>query len=83
MLSRADRKSKYRAIEDLRRRRIANLLLIRDAYESQGACARHLGLTEPFMSQILSGARNIGEVLARDIERAAGKPEGWLDQRRT
>ena len=82
MLSGADRKAKYKGIEDLRKRRIANLQTLVDAHDSQAAFARLYGCNESFISQILSGARNIGEVLARDIEVKFGMPCGWLDIRR-
>ena len=82
MLSRSDRKSKYKAIQDLRKRRIENLKTACELYPSQAAFARKVGMSESMLSQILCGARNMGEVLARDIERGLELPEGWLDKRR-
>ena len=32
-----------------------------------------------YISQLFSGLRGFGEKSARNVERAAGKPDGWLD----
>lgn len=81
MLSAADRKAKYKGIEDLRKRRIANLQTLVDQCDTPAAFARVYGCSPSFVSQVLSGARNIGEKLARDLESKMGVPPGWLDIR--
>jgi len=81
MLAARDRKAKYKGIEDLRRRRMENLQRLVDDHGSQAAFARVYGCGESFISQILSGSRNIGEILARDIEAKFALPHGWLDIR--
>jgi hypothetical protein len=81
MLTGADRKAKYKGIEDLRKRRMENLQKLVDTHDSQAAFARAYGCNESFISLLLSGSRNIGEVLARDIEVKFAMPHGWLDSR--
>lgn len=42
--------------------------------------ARWLGVTPQAVSQVLTGTRNIGDRLARKIEKQFKKAEGWLDR---
>lgn len=44
--------------------------------------ARALGCQPTSISRLTSSAaskRNMGDKMARDIERAAGRPDGWMD----
>lgn len=47
---------------------------------SQVRFADSAGMTPSYISQMLTGYRNIGERTARKIERAIGLPEKYLDQ---
>jgi hypothetical protein len=45
----------------------------------EGPFAQHLRISASYWSQLKSRNRHIGETLARQFERLAGKPPGWLD----
>lgn len=69
--------------------RHSNLLLLLEDYDSLAALNERLGLprTDATLSQIKNRSKDsktgkprvMGDVLARRIEAAVGKPEGWLD----
>lgn len=61
---------------DIRRR---NLQLLVDKYESQQEVADIVKISPQYLSQLLSGHRNIGEKTARKIEAAAKIPKLALD----
>ena len=42
--------------------------------------AEHLGMSDRFLSHIKCNRKAIGHAVARQIEDASGKLEGWLDQ---
>lgn len=46
---------------------------------SMAAFARYHDIALSFVSQMKSGGRNIGEVLARQLEKKSGKPDRWMD----
>lgn len=39
----------------------------------------HAGLSSAYLSQINVGHKNIGDTTARRMEKAFGRPHGWLD----
>ncbi len=59
--------------------RRTNLKLLTASSDSISAWARKYGFDATYVSQMLSGHRNIGEKTARKIEVSTGKPVGWLD----
>lgn len=60
--------------------RLENLrALIREA-RGTANLARTAGTDPNYLSQITTGRRNVGEDLARDLERGMKKPAGWMDQ---
>jgi hypothetical protein len=64
-------------IRDIRLARLQQLLV--DHKDNKAALARSLKKHPAQVSQWFSGIRTITEDSARDIEKAAGKPKGWLD----
>lgn len=69
-----------RALYEQRR---TNLRLLVAQYDGPTAFARRLDYNGPsYVSQMLSGHREIHEGTARKIERALGLPERWLDAAR-
>jgi len=60
----------------VRRKRLGELA---DAVGSQAKLADLIGRQPSQVSSILSGAKRLGEQLAREVERRAHKPLGWLD----
>ena len=81
MLTFRDRQQKYKAIEQLRKTRILNVRKLATLYDTWAAFARALGQDPAFIAGIAgpNPSRNIGEVLARDIERCLKLPSGYLD----
>lgn len=81
MLTRNDRRHAYKAIEATRLRRVKNLRRLQDLFGSTAELARHLGKAPSFVTAICgpNPRREIGEVLARDIENALKLTTGWLD----
>lgn len=66
-------------ISRIRRERLQQLVDSRfDGGRSEAA--RGLGLAPQTITDVLNERRNIGEVLARRIEVAAGLAPGWLDK---
>lgn len=63
-------------IRTIRRRNFLSLL---SRYETNREFADAVGRAPAFVSQIKTGRRNIGDDVARDIERAFVLPEGWFD----
>ena len=41
--------------------------------------AEHIGLNPKYFGHIKNGRRNVGNALAREVERVFGLPIGWLD----
>lgn len=59
--------------------RLANLnVLIKEA-GSAAALAAQAGTSPVYLSQLRNGSRSIGNTLARRLESACHKPNGWLD----
>lgn len=56
-----------------------NLRKILGTYKKDGELGDKLGYDSSRLSQLKTGHANIGEVAARQIEQADGKPSGWLD----
>lgn len=48
--------------------------------QSQADFARELEVEPAYISQLLTGDRNIGDRTARKLEAMRGLPEGWMDQ---
>ncbi len=65
-------------IADIRRRRLA-LAINTLAAGSQAEFARLCDKTPQKVSGMLRGTESFGEKIARDIEKKAGLPAGWLD----
>ena len=72
---------------NLDRIRLANLRLLIAEAGSAEALARSSGTSGAYLSQIRSGtpyksgrARRMGDNLAAKLERATGKPLGWMDE---
>lgn len=63
-------------IEEIRR---ANLSKLVEDSATIAALANAAEISESYISTILSGARNAGSRIARKLERATGRPEGWMD----
>ena len=86
MLTKNDRNARFRAIEKIRLTRIKNLRdLCEIKYASNWALlGRACGQAGTFLISLAgpNPRRNIGEVLARDLERSLGLPSGWLDVER-
>lgn len=82
MLSKQDRATQYLDIETLRQTRIENVRLLADAAGSWVQLSKVTGRSESFLVAIAgpNPRRNIGEVLARDIERRLTLQTGWLDE---
>ena len=65
-----------KTIKELRRERLKTLM----GGRTQAAVAEELdGVSASYLWQLLSGKRNIGDKVARKIERSLGVPEGYLD----
>ena len=81
MLTQADRKGRYRAIEQVLKLRVKNLRRIMELYPTQAAFARAVGHDESFISSIVgpNPRRTIGEKLARSLEHELSLETGWLD----
>ena len=62
--------------------RLANLLSLIDEAGNASELARRIGSDPNYISQIISpkAKRNVGHSFARRIEKAFGKPSGWMDQ---
>lgn len=85
MLTKKDRTAQYKAIEELRLRRVRNLRQLSMAYGAEGNWAelgRQCGQSSTFLIALAgpNPRRNIGEKLARDLETALRLPTGWLDK---
>ena len=61
----------------IRRKRLSELV---SEHEDQESLADVIGYTPSYISQLITGHRNVGEKTARKIEKKTGKPSGWLDQ---
>lgn len=81
MLTKADRKSQYKALEKIRETRIDNFRKLRDKYGSWAALGRALGLQFTYLNSIAgpNPVKAIGEEFARNAEATLGLPVGWLD----
>ncbi|WP_149135634.1 hypothetical protein [Cupriavidus campinensis] len=62
--------------------RIANVLLLEREIGSRSALARKVGSSQSYLSQCVGkgGVRSIGDDLARRLETAMEKPQGWMDE---
>jgi plasmid maintenance system antidote protein VapI len=63
-------------IHSTRRERLRSLA---DEEGGQAALAEAIGRQRDYVNRILNGRINLGEKLAREIERLTGKPLFWLD----
>lgn len=61
--------------------RFQNAKALAATFSSNAEFARALGMSDAYMWQILGDkkVRNIGSSIARRMERACNKPDGWLD----
>jgi len=61
--------------------RVQNARTLSDKVGNRAEFARLLGMSDSYMWQILGDkqVRNIGNSIARRMEKACDKPEGWLD----
>ncbi|MCG7925096.1 MAG: helix-turn-helix domain-containing protein [Candidatus Thiodiazotropha taylori] len=59
--------------------RKANLLEQIDRFNSQREFSEKVGLTPAHVSQMVTGRRNMGDVVARRIESGLDLPEGYMD----
>ena len=61
--------------------RLQNALQLANNLGSKAEFARLLEMSDSYMWQILGDKqmRNIGNSIARRMEKACGKPDGWLD----
>jgi hypothetical protein len=82
MLTATDRKAKFKAIEQRRKRRIENLRQCAELYDSWRQFALALGLDPSFLHALAgpNPRRNIGDDLARSIELTLKLEPGWLDE---
>lgn len=66
---------------DMFKIRKANLAgLIGDKYGAAADFARKYGLDPTYISQLMTGYRNMGEKAARKMEKQCDLPDGFLDQ---
>lgn len=63
-------------VKDVRRENLQRLLT---GYRSQRQFAEGAGLAAAYVSQMVNGTREMGEDVARRIERALGLSPGWMD----
>lgn len=69
---------------DTKEIRVANLrALLAEEDGKQVRLASRLGVSPSQLNQWFSGVRTISEESARKLEKASGKPVGWLDGNRT
>ncbi|MDA9090776.1 helix-turn-helix domain-containing protein [Porticoccaceae bacterium] len=59
--------------------RVQNLRELIAEFGSQAKLADAVGCTASVISQLVTGHRDVGEKLARKIEKGASKPPLWLD----
>lgn len=59
--------------------RLKNLIFLLDKYTSKQAFAEHVDMAPAHVSQIVSGYRSMGNVIARRIEEKVGLPIGYMD----
>lgn len=66
---------------DVKQIRKTNILKLYEQHGGPAGLARKVGTSESYLSQITSdkGTRNIGDQLARKIEKALALPRGWMD----
>jgi hypothetical protein len=62
--------------QELRRTNLRKLVA---EFKTAISLAEAANTNEKYISQIISGTRNLGHQLARRFEDAAGKERGWLD----
>lgn len=65
---------------DIKGIRRENLRRLRKKDENQREQADRLGISPAYLSQIMTGHRDLGEKVAREIEVQIGLPPFWLDQ---
>jgi len=83
MLTKRDRIAAYKQIEELRRRRAANVRTLRDRAQGWTELAQLAGTSVQLLVNIAgpNPTRTIGEHLARKLELSLCLPSGWLDQK--
>ena len=59
--------------------RRANLIGLLREFRTLQAIATQTDTVAAHLSQIKNGVRNMGDAVARKLERALHKPEGWMD----
>ncbi len=69
----------YFAMMNIKTIRKANLLEQIDRFNSQREFSEKVGLTPAHVSQMVTGRRNMGDVVARRIESGLDLPEGYMD----
>jgi hypothetical protein len=81
MLTKRDRKAGYKAIQEVQRTRAQNIRYWRDRAGGWTQLGKLTGM-DPHRLMAVAGpnpTRQIGEMLARDLETNWGLPKGWLD----
>lgn len=63
--------------QETRRKRLQTLI---DRAGSQEALARRINTSPAYISQMLTGTRNVSNGSVERIEEAMGVPVGWMDQ---
>ena len=63
-------------VKEIRRE---NLRLLGEKYEKQAEFARASAIASPYMNQLISGHRDMGDKMARKLEHQLGLPENWMD----
>lgn len=63
-------------VKDTRRH---NLMALLARADSQAEFARSLEVDPAYISQLVTGVREVGDKTARKIERLKGEPTGWMD----
>lgn len=64
---------------DVRDTRLANLELLAKGYKYDKDFCDAVGIRASYLSQLRSGAKNLGNELARQIEERRGLEPGWMD----
>ncbi|WP_319557928.1 helix-turn-helix transcriptional regulator [Thiomicrorhabdus sp.] len=70
----------YHLIMDNKEIRHLNLKNLLKGFKSQRAFADKCFLSPGHLSQMFNKTRNIGDSVAKDIEKALNLPHGWMDQ---
>lgn len=75
-------KKGFNAAMDVKQIRKANLRILIGEAGKAAKLAKCVDTDPSYISQIISkkGGREVGDEFARKLERATGKPHGWMDQ---